>query len=189
MKTMEILSQSTGECTHAVNERGLFANHATYSYILHTGTRMTTERRRYIRPELLNLLDYLVVDEQGRPSEYSMARTLNVSRGGILMETHIPLPKGQQVMVTLGLKDQLIDVMGRIVYTATSSGRHQNGIEFFHVSDNDKRILDNYIAAFNKLYSGDIAPFPTPSFGDLINPDGSAPEFAIPKLVRTRRQT
>lgn len=121
---------------------------------------MTTERRRYIRPESLNLLDYLVVDEQGRPSEYSMARTLNVSKGGILMETHIPLPKGQQVMITLGLKEQLIDVMGRIVYTSSSSGRHENGIEFFHVSDNDKRVLDNYVAAFHKLHAGDIAHYP-----------------------------
>ncbi len=79
------------------------------------------------------------------------------------METHIPLPKGQQVMITLGLKEQLIDVMGRIVYTSNSSGRHENGIEFFHVSDNDKRVLDNYVTAFHKLHAGDIAHFPMPS--------------------------
>jgi hypothetical protein len=123
---------------------------------------MTTERRRYIRPEALNLLDYLVVDEQGRQGEYSMARTLNVSKGGILMETHIPLPQGQQVMITLGLNDQLIDVMGRIAYTTASSGRHQNGIEFFHVSDSDKRVLDNYVAAFHNLYAGETALPPLP---------------------------
>ena len=110
---------------------------------------MSTERRRYLRPEALNLLDYLVVDAQGRQGEYSMARTLNVSKGGILMETHIPLPKGQQVMITLGLHDQLIDVMGNIVYTAEDSGRFQHGIEFFHLTDHDKRILDRYVTAFH----------------------------------------
>ena len=116
---------------------------------------MSIERRRCIRPEVLNLLDYLVVDEQGRQGEYSMARTLNVSKGGILMETHIPLPRGQQVMITLGLNDQLIDVMGRIVYTSSSSGRYQHGIEFFHVSDSDKRTLDNYVTAFHKQFAED----------------------------------
>ena len=121
---------------------------------------MNTERRRYIRPESLNLLDYLVVDEAGRPGDYSMARTLNVSKGGILMETHIPLPKGQQVMITLGLKDQLIDVMGRIVYTYVEDGRHHSGIEFFHVSSNDKHVLDSYVTAFQKRYSGDMAQNP-----------------------------
>ena len=114
---------------------------------------MTTERRRFIRPEALNLLDYLVVDEQGRQGEYSMARTLNVSKGGILMETHRQLPLGQQVMITLGLKEQLIDVMGRIVYAVGEAGRFHNGVEFFHLSDADKRILDNYVTAFHALYS------------------------------------
>ena len=113
---------------------------------------MTVERRRFIRPEALNLLDYLVVDAQGRQGEYSMGRTLNVSRGGILMETHIPLPVGQQVMITLGLKENLIDVMGRIVYAIYSGGMHQNGIEFFHVSRQDRRILEEYTEAFHKSF-------------------------------------
>ncbi|HFQ88889.1 MAG TPA: PilZ domain-containing protein [Desulfobulbus sp.] len=113
---------------------------------------MTSERRRFIRPEASNLLDYLVVDDQGRQGEYSMGRTLNVSKGGILMETHIPLPKGQQVMITLGLGDELVDVMGRIVYTTYSAGRHQNGIEFFHVADRDRRTLDRYVKAFHRHF-------------------------------------
>jgi c-di-GMP-binding flagellar brake protein YcgR len=114
---------------------------------------MTSERRRFIRPEALNLLDYLVVDDQGRQGEYSMARTLNVSKGGILMETHRQLPKGQQVMITLGLNDQLIDVMGRIVYVVGAAGRFHSGIEFFHLSDTDKHVLDRYVTAFHSLYS------------------------------------
>jgi len=114
---------------------------------------MTVERRRFVRPEALNLLDYLVVDAQGRQGEYAMGRTLNVSKGGILMETHIPLPVGEQVMITLGLGEELIDVMGRIVYATYSGGMHQNGIEFFHVSKEDRRILEEYTEAFHKSYS------------------------------------
>ena len=81
-----------------------------------------------------------------------MGRTLNVSKGGILMETHIPLPQGQRVMITLGLKDELIDIMGRIVYSTFDADRHQNGIEFFHVADSDQRILNLYISAFHKKF-------------------------------------
>ena len=81
------------------------------------------------------------------------------------METHLSLPMGQQVMITLGLEDQLIDVMGRIVYATSSSGRHQYGIEFFHVSDNDNHILDNYVTAFHNFYAGDTAFHPFPSAG------------------------
>jgi len=124
---------------------------------------MSKERRRYIRPESLNLLDYLIVDDQGRSGEYSMARTLNVSKGGILIETHTPLPQGLQVMITLGLRDQLIDVMGRIVHTVREAGWSQNGIEFFHISDRDRRVLDNYIAAFRRLHAQDVAKHPMPT--------------------------
>ncbi|MBM9538120.1 PilZ domain-containing protein [Desulfobulbus alkaliphilus] len=124
---------------------------------------MTTERRRFPRPEALNLLDYLVVDAKGRQGEYSMARTLNVSKGGILMETHRPLPLGQQVMITLGLQDQLIDVMGHIIYSTSVAGRHQNGVEFFHVSDRDKRALDSYVAAFHALHTDASTRHPLPT--------------------------
>lgn len=117
---------------------------------------MTSERRRFIRPEALNLLDYLVVDDQGRQAEYSMGRTLNVSEGGILMETHIPLPMNQQVMITLGLEDDLIDVMGRIIYTTSNAGRHQNGIKFFHVADRDKKALDRYVREFHRTFKKKI---------------------------------
>lgn len=121
---------------------------------------MNSERRNYIRPESLNLLDYLVVDQQGRQGEYSMARTLNVSEGGILMETHIPLPKGQQVMITLGLQEDLINVMGRVVYTTFDSERHQNGIEFFHLAENDRAILTRYVQAFHSYYRKNQAEEP-----------------------------
>ena len=112
-----------------------------------------SERRRYIRPESLNLLDYIVVDEQGVQSEYSMGRTLNISIGGILMETHIKLQAGQQVMITLGLEDELIDVMGRIIHsTPHDDGMYHNGIEFFHASVEDRRIINIYVEAFHGKY-------------------------------------
>ncbi len=109
---------------------------------------MNSERRRNSRPESLNLLDFVVVDEQGRQGEYAMARTLNVSRKGILMETHLPLEKGQRVLITLELKNSLINVMGSIVYTSFTNQRHQYGIEFFHVGDADQRLLNAYVDAF-----------------------------------------
>jgi len=111
------------------------------------------ERRRYVRPESLNLLDYIVVDEQGVQGNYSMGRTLNISIGGILMETHIQLHAGQQVMITIGLEDELVDTMGRIIHsTGHSDGMFHNGIEFFHASVEDRRIINKYVEAFHKSF-------------------------------------
>ena len=126
--------------------------------MLSGGAGMTTERRRFIRPESLNLLDYLVVDDEGQQGEYAMGRTLNVSKGGILMETHIPLQVGRQVMITLGLEDNLVDIMGRIVYTTNNASMYQNGIEFFHVAENDRLIIERYMEAFHSKYQEEITP-------------------------------
>ncbi len=112
-----------------------------------------SERRRYVRPESLNLLDYIVVDEQGVQGDYSMGRTLNISIGGILMETHIQLTAGQQVMITIGLEDELVDVMGRIIHsTGYHDGTFHNGIEFFHASVEDRRIINKYVEAFHARF-------------------------------------
>ena len=114
---------------------------------------MGKERRRNIRPAALNLLDYLVVDDRGGQGEYSMGRTLNISIGGILMETHIPLPVGQQVMITLGLENELVDIMGKIKYSTFEAGRHHNGIEFFNVAEHDLEILHHYVRIFHQKYT------------------------------------
>ena len=107
-----------------------------------------SERRKNGRPQSLNLLDFVVVDSKGRHGEYTMARTLNVSKGGILMETHLKLDKGQQVMLTLELKNSLVNIMGKIVYSAFIHPRYRYGIEFFYVSEADQKLLDAYVDAF-----------------------------------------
>lgn len=113
---------------------------------------MKSERRHFIRPETLNLLDYLCIDKEGLQGDYAMGRTLNVSEGGILMETHLALETGCQVMITLGLEDRLIDVMGKIVHSEHEGGRHQIGVEFFHISDDDKKILNKYVKVFHENF-------------------------------------
>ncbi len=110
-----------------------------------TNTPITRERRQYSRPKVVQLLDFLVVDEDGVQGEYSMGRTLNISEGGILLESHMALPAGQKIMITLGVEDQLIDIMGRIVYKTALDGRHQNGIAFFHISEEGRKLLQRYV--------------------------------------------
>ena len=115
---------------------------------------MGKERREFIRPESLNLLDYIVIDEQGRQGEYSLGRTLNVSEGGILMETRSPIPPGFQVMITLGLNEELIDLQGKIIHSSSSGDLYENGIEFTFSPDDKIEILHRYIEEFNKRFGG-----------------------------------
>ncbi len=109
------------------------------------------ERRKYIRPESLYLLDYLALDEQGQASGYSMGRTLDVSEGGLLFETHRPLATGHFVRITIGLKEDLVDITGKIAHTTDDdAGRFQSGVQFVNVDDQSQQVINKYIKAFQE---------------------------------------
>lgn len=114
---------------------------------------MGADKRKFIRPDSLNLLDYLLVDQQGCASGYNMARTLNISIGGILMETHLPLDVGQHVIITLGLKGHLVDLTGKVVHTAGKDNRFQSGIEFLDVDRESRHIINEYMKEFQYRFS------------------------------------
>jgi len=61
-------------------------------------------------------VDYIVLGEDGTHLSRGMGRTRNVSEGGLLLETHRPLEDGQTVLITLGLKDDLVEIRGRIIH-------------------------------------------------------------------------
>lgn len=112
------------------------------------------ERRESIRNETLNLLDYVVRDKDGNVEEHSMGRTLNVSESGILLETHISLPTGSLLSITIGLEEDLVELQGRVVHGETAAdGKFQSGITFVEIDAEGQRILNEYLKAFKDVYS------------------------------------
>lgn len=107
-------------------------------------------KRTHERFDSLNLLSYFVYDEDDvTMTHQGMGRTLNVSRSGILLETHVPVEKGLLVALTLGLEDTLVDIRGRSVYSkAAASSMFETGIEFIDMDDNQQTILSQFIQAF-----------------------------------------
>jgi Tfp pilus assembly protein PilZ len=115
------------------------------------------ERREHSRIHSLNLLAYVCMNGRGETVRQGMARTLDVSEGGILMETHVPIDPQQTVSLTLGLKDELTDIKGKVVHFRTDgNGRFQSGIRFMETRAQTLPILKKFIAAFNKQH-GDLA--------------------------------
>lgn len=108
------------------------------------------ENRSSARRDTLNLLDYILVDESGREVDRAMARTLNVSERGILLETHVPLPVGQQLLITIGLRNNLFEFRGRVAHCkCCTTDSHCAGVEFLDVSPEGMAILHDFLKAFN----------------------------------------
>lgn len=107
-----------------------------------------TEKRKFIRLDSLHLLDYLIIDNEGFEGEYSMGRTLDVSVNGIMMETVKAIPRGVNLILTLGIEEDLVDISGRPTHTEPHDSRFITGIEFTKVSVENRALLRKYIDEF-----------------------------------------
>jgi hypothetical protein len=108
------------------------------------------EQRRFIRYDSLHLLDYIVLDEDGRAGQYSMGRTIDVSVDGLKLETIYPLQPNTRLLITVGLQDDLIDLEGKTTHAAPRDGRFVCGITFLRISKEGRRIFAKYTEAFRQ---------------------------------------
>ncbi len=113
------------------------------------------EKRKFIRWDAIHLLDYIVLDpEDGSEGLYSMGRTLDVSLNGIKMETPYELPLEAELEITVGIEEDLVDLIGRVTHSSKKGGRFVSGIEFVKMSAEGRRVFRLYTDAFKKYQEG-----------------------------------
>jgi len=109
---------------------------------------MTENKRKHTRVRALNLL-YFGVYEKDALIKQGIGRTLDVSESGIRLETHFPIDPKNIVHLSIGLKDELVEIKGRAVHTVPGSrGKYEIGIKFNRIKKSSLEIVNKYIVAF-----------------------------------------
>lgn len=110
--------------------------------------------RREKRLESLNLLDFVVLGGDDQTVGRGLARTLNVSEHGMRIETPVVLEAGQDILITLGLANDTVEIRGRVVH-AESAGADlcAAGVEFATTSAEGQATLHRYLEAFRQVQS------------------------------------
>ena len=85
---------------------------------------MTADKRRTPRVDSPNLLTYVCFDERNSMVSQGMGRTLNVSEGGILLETHVPIDPQHLILLDIALEDDLMQFRGKIAHTRKREDGH-----------------------------------------------------------------
>jgi c-di-GMP-binding flagellar brake protein YcgR len=116
---------------------------------------MTQEdKRTHPRIDALNLIAYTCSDENGQITVQGMGRTLNISEGGILLETHVQIDSQSDILLTIGLEDDLVEVKGKVVTSAPGKeDKFESGIHFKEIGETELTILKLYIIAFKDFKS------------------------------------
>jgi hypothetical protein len=114
-------------------------------------TMTKDNQRKHPRFNSLNLLSYVCIDENQDVVKQGMGRTLDVSEGGVLLETHAPIPLQHTISLTIGLEDDVTEIDGRAVYSRPGGpGTYESGIAFYGKNEEGLRVLRKYIKAFTE---------------------------------------
>ena len=116
---------------------------------------MVTEKRMHERISTLNLLYFVCLDEDGNHLDQGMGKTLDISQGGILIETHIAIEAKYILLLALSFEEDLIDIKGEVAYSRKAdSGMYESGIKFLEINEDISRIIDGLIKSFDREKGG-----------------------------------
>lgn len=114
------------------------------------------DRRIDTRVDKINLVQVSRFDEEGFRADLATGRTLNISRGGLRLELHHPLPLRSVVSMDLLLGEKLVQIEGTVVYLeALDEESCCMGVEFRNVPPQIQSELNRLVDAFEARLEGD----------------------------------
>ena len=88
-----------------------------------------TERRKHPRFKTNDPISYVCIDNNGNRIKEGKGKAINVSKGGILLETRESFEWQDILLLTIDVKDQSVSIKGKVVYCNTyDSEMFQTGI-------------------------------------------------------------
>jgi c-di-GMP-binding flagellar brake protein YcgR len=106
------------------------------------------EKRKHVRIDMINPSEVRMYDDDVLVKEGN-GRTLNISRGGVLLETPFPIEKGQNLALVITLEKEFVYISGSVVHTRCENEHcHKTGVAFASIDDRGLILLDKYIKLF-----------------------------------------
>ena len=106
--------------------------------------------RKYSRVKTQNLISYFCFDKDDNLTSQGMGIAMDISKGGILLETPTPIKPGMLVLSATDREKNLMELRGKLIHsTRSTTGTYLSGIEFISV---DARVRD-FITRLIKEYN------------------------------------
>ena len=100
------------------------------------------EKRTSRRIRSLNLTSYTPRKADRQEYIVSIGRTLDVSEGGVKVETHRQLANGTELEMDIAIEDRIITAKGEVIHTEElKNGLFGTGIRFTSIKEEDLRSL------------------------------------------------
>jgi len=107
------------------------------------------DRRKFPRTKTRNLIAHISFDQNGKMISQGLGKALDLSKGGLLLETPYPIEPGLLSLMAVDKDNMLFEIKGDLVYCKKlDSGKYQAGIKFkgseLQVRNFVKRLINEY---------------------------------------------
>ena len=111
-----------------------------------------TEKRKYQRVNTHNIVSYVCIDDSGNQIEEGTGRAIEMSQGGIRIETHSPIKPQDILLMAIDIEGELVDIKGMVVYCrAEDSGKFRSGIQFLETNEKILSFVTRLIKKYSKF--------------------------------------
>jgi len=115
----------------------------------------TNDQRKHPRIPTSNLISFNVYDEDGRLVNHSMAKALNISQGGILIESASMLTADRISLMSADTQNKLVKIKGRVRYSRENGyGMFEIGISFEGTHDENVEFAKRLVKTFHRRKNG-----------------------------------
>lgn len=115
------------------------------------------DRRKFPRTKTRNLIAHISFDQNGKMISQGLGKALDISKGGLLLETPYPIETGLLSLMAVDKNDMLFEIKAELVYCKKlDPGKYQAGIKFkgseLQVRNFVKRLIKEYNFRKNTMY-------------------------------------
>jgi hypothetical protein len=108
------------------------------------------DQRKYARIKTRNLIYHSSIDETGKLVSQGLGQALNISKGGILLETPYPIESDLLSLMATDAENNKIEIKGKLIYcTKLSTGMYRSGIEFIGTDKRVEKFVSKLVREYN----------------------------------------
>lgn len=108
------------------------------------------EKRKHPRVQTDNLISYTCIDEDNGESDQGVGRALDISQGGLLLESHSAIKTEKILLTTVNYKNELMEITAKVAYCREEKpGVFFTGIEFKEENEKIRQIVVGMIKIYN----------------------------------------
>ena len=110
------------------------------------------EKRKHPRVDINNLVSYRCMDDSGNQTREGRGKSVNISQGGILIETHDPFEWQDIIRLFIDIEDESVNIKGKVVYcNAANFGKFRTGIQFLETNEKIVSFVIKLLETYSKL--------------------------------------